>query len=62
MLFELVRTADVGLTILMRDGKDGSEHMYHRVLLGAVVQLFLELLLDLSIFCRRLVYNIQSHQ
>ena len=62
MLFELVRTADVGLTILMRDGKHGSEHMYHRVLLGAVVQLFLELWLDLSVFCWRLVYNIQSHQ
>ena len=43
MQFELVRTADVDLTVLMRDDKDGSEHMYRHVLPGLVVQLYLEL-------------------
>ena len=28
MLFELARTADVDLTVLMRDTKDGSKYIY----------------------------------
>ena len=59
---ELVGTADVDLTVLVRDGKDDREHMYRRVLPGAVVHLLLELWLVLSIFCRMRVCNIQNHQ
>ena len=51
MQFELARTADVDLTVLMRDGKDGSKHIYCGVLPGPVVHLFVELWLVLSIFC-----------
>ena len=61
MLFELVRTADDDLTVLMRYSKDGSEYIYRRVLPGPVVHLFLELWLVLSISCQRLLCNIQSH-
>ena len=62
MQFEAARTADVDLTVLMRDGKDGSEHMNRRILPGPDVHLFLELWLILLIFCRVLICNIQSHQ
>ena len=62
MQFEPARTADVDLTVLMRDGKDGSENMYCCVLPGPVVHLLLELLLVFSVFWQMLVYNIQRHQ
>ena len=62
MIFELVRIADVDLTVLMRDGKDGSEHMYTYALPRPVAHLFLDLWLVLSIFCWMLICNIQSHQ
>ena len=62
MQFELVRTADVDLTVLMRADKAGSEHMYHRVLPGLVVHLYLELWLVLSVFCQMIICNIQSRQ
>ena len=62
MIFDLVRIADVDLTVLMRDGKDGSEHMYTNVLPGPVAHLFLELWLVLSVFFWMLICNIQNHQ
>ena len=40
MQFELARTADVDLIVLMKDGKDGSKHRYRRVSLRLVAHLF----------------------
>ena len=61
VLLGLVRTADVNLTVLMRDSKDGSKHVT-TALPGPVAHHFLELWQHFSIFCWRLVCNTQSHQ
>ena len=49
------------MLILMRDSKDGSEHMCRHVLPGPVIHFFLALWMVIFIFCWRLVCNMQSH-